>query len=161
MASVHDFTMTDIDGNDMPLSQYEGQVVLLVNVASECGMTPQYEGLQSLHGTYADRGFKVVGLPCNQFGSQEPGSEADIKQFCDSRFSVTFPMTSKIEVNGENRHDLYRHLAGEDAAFSGDITWNFEKFLVGKSGEVLQRFEPKTEPLDTSITAAIDAALGE
>jgi glutathione peroxidase len=134
-------------------------VLLIVNVASQCGLTPQYAGLQQLHEQYASRGFKVIGLPCNQFGGQEPGTEQAIKQFCNSRFNVTFPMTSKIEVNGKNQHPLYTLLSGADATFTGDISWNFEKFLIGKDGEVLQRFAPKVEPDSQELANQIEAAL--
>jgi len=156
MSTIYDFTMTDIDGKPMPLSQFKGKVLLLVNVASACGLTPQYSGLQKMYANKSAEGFSVVGFPCNQFGAQEPGSEAEIQNFCSTKFNVTFPMTSKIEVNGTNRHPLYKHLLEK---FPGDITWNFEKFLIGKSGEVLARFEPKQGPMNEDLRAAINAAL--
>lgn len=159
MSSIQNFEMTAIDGSSLPLSAYENKVLLLVNVASKCGLTPQYAGLQQLHDQYASQGFSVIGLPCNQFGGQEPGSEAEIVEFCQSKYSVDFPMTAKIEVNGTGRHPLYDTLAGESASFPGDITWNFEKFLIGKDGQVLQRFGPKTAPDDADLVAAIEAAL--
>lgn len=159
MPSVHDFSLKTIDGQPLPLADFQGQVVLLVNVASKCGMTPQYAGLQELQEKYGARGFSVIGLPCNQFANQEPGSEAEIKSFCETNYHVTFPMTAKIEVNGDGRHPLYRYLAGEGAAFPGDITWNFEKFLIGKRGEVVKRFSPKVAPDAEELTAAIDAEL--
>ena len=159
MATIHDLEITGIDGNPMPLSTYEGKVLLLVNVASKCGLTPQYSGLQKLHDQYGVQGFSVVGLPCNQFGGQEPGSEAEIVEFCETKYSVNFPMTAKIEVNGESRHALYDQLAGDTASFPGDITWNFEKFLVGKDGAVIQGFGPKTAPDDAELVQAIEAAL--
>jgi len=159
MTSVYDFTLTTIDGKPMPLSQYKGKVLLLVNVASACGLTPQYNGLQKIHANKSAEGFSVIGLPCNQFGAQEPGSEAEIQNFCSTKFNVTFPMTSKIEVNGANRHPLYEFLAGKNAKFPGDITWNFEKFLIGKNGEVLTRFEPKQGPMNEDLRAAINSAL--
>ena len=156
MTSVYDFNLTTIDGKPMPLSQYRGKVLLLVNVASACGLTPQYNGLQKIHANKSAEGFSVIGLPCNQFGAQEPGSEAEIQQFCSTQFNVTFPMTSKIEVNGANRHPLYQHLLKK---FPGDITWNFEKFLIGRNGDVLARFEPKQGPMNEDLRAAINAAL--
>jgi glutathione peroxidase len=156
MTTVHDFTMTDIDGKPMPLAQFKGKVLLLVNVASACGLTPQYSGLQKIHANKSAEGFSVIGLPCNQFGAQEPGSEAEIRDFCSTKFNVTFPMTSKIEVNGPNRHPLYQYLISK---FPGDITWNFEKFLVDRSGEVIARFEPKQGPMNEDLRAAINNAL--
>lgn len=159
MSSIQNIEMTAIDGSSLSLAAYQNKVVLLVNVASKCGLTPQYAGLQQLHDQYADQGFSVIGLPCNQFGGQEPGSEAEIVEFCQSKYSVDFPMTAKIEVNGAGRHPLYDVLAGDSASFPGDITWNFEKFLVGKDGQVIQRFGPKTGPDDGELVAAIEAAL--
>jgi len=159
MSGIQDFEMTAIDDSAMPLSAFHGKVTLLVNVASKCGLTPQYSGLQQLHEQYSSQGFSVLGLPCNQFGGQEPGSEAEIVDFCESRYSVSFPMTAKIDVNGADRHELYDYLAGESASYPGDITWNFEKFLIGKNGEVLQRFGPRTAPDDGELVQAIEAAL--
>lgn len=159
MKKLYDFEMTNINGQTMPLSQLEGKPALLVNVASQCGLTPQYKGLQALYDNYKDKGLVVVGLPCNQFGSQEPGTEAEIQSFCESKYAVSFPLTSKIEVNGEGRHPLYQWLAGEQAKFPGDIRWNFEKFLISSSGDVLQRFEPTVAPDDAALVAAIEKAL--
>jgi len=156
MTSVYDFTLTGIDGKPMPLAQFKGQVLLLVNVASACGLTPQYNGLQKLYANKGAEGLTVIGLPCNQFAAQEPGSDAEIQNFCSTKFNVTFPMTSKIEVNGANRHPLYQHLISQ---FPGDITWNFEKFLIGRNGDVLARFEPKQGPMNEELRAAINAAL--
>ena len=156
MSTIYDFTMTSIDGKPMPLAQFKGKVLLLVNVASACGLTPQYNGLQKIHAGKNAEGFSVVGLPCNQFGAQEPGSEAEIQNFCSTKFDVTFPMTAKIEVNGANRHPLYQYLISK---FPGDITWNFEKFLIGRNGEVLARFEPKQGPMNEDLRAAINSAL--
>ena len=161
MSTVYDFEMTSIDGDAMPLSQFEGKVLLLVNVASACGLTPQYKGLQKIHSNKSEEGFSVIGLPCNQFGAQEPGTEAEIKAFCETDFDVSFPMTSKIEVNGENRHSLYTFLADNDAKFSGDITWNFEKFLINRKGEVIARFEPQQGPMNEDLRNAIKSALAE
>jgi glutathione peroxidase len=156
MTTVYDFTLTDISGKPMPLSQFKGKVMLLVNVASACGLTPQYNGLQKLYTNKNAEGLVVIGLPCNQFGAQEPGSETEIQNFCSTKFNVTFPMTAKIEVNGANRHPLYQFLVSK---FPGDITWNFEKFLVGRDGAVLARFEPKQGPMNEDLRAAINTAL--
>lgn len=131
MSAFHDLTLQGLDGQDLPLSPFKGKVLLVVNVASKCGLTPQYAGLENLYQTYRERGFAVLGVPCNQFAGQEPGSEADIQSFCSLNYGVSFPMSAKVEVNGSARHPLYRLLAGEGAEFPGDITWNFEKFLLG------------------------------
>lgn len=159
MSSVYDFTLTTIDGKPMPLADYRGKVLLLVNVASACGLTPQYNGLQKLYTNKQAEGLVVIGLPCNQFGAQEPGTESEIKNFCSTTFNVTFPLSSKIEVNGSGRHPLYEFLAGKSAKFPGDITWNFEKFLIGRHGDILARFEPKQGPMNEDLRAAIHAAL--
>jgi glutathione peroxidase len=134
-------------------------VVLIVNVASHCGYTPQYKGLEAVYEKYKGKGFAILGFPCNQFGAQEPGTADEIKQFCSSKYNVSFPLFSKIEVNGPNRHPLYVALAGKDSPFPGDIKWNFSKFLIGKDGKILKRFEPGTTPDSPEMTAAIDAAL--
>ena len=160
MSVFHDLTLKDLDGQDLPLAPFKGKVVLVVNVASKCGLTPQYAGLENLHQEYRDRGFTVLGLPCNQFAGQEPGSEEEIREFCSLTYGVTFPLGSKLEVNGPGRHPLYRLLAGEGAEFPGDITWNFEKFLVGRDGRVLARFSPRTAPDDPALIQAIEKALG-
>jgi len=156
MTAVYDYTMTAIDGKPLPLSQFKGKVLLLVNVASACGLTPQYNGLQKLYANKQADGLVVVGLPCNQFGAQEPGTEQEIQDFCSTKFDVTFPMTSKIDVNGANRHPLYQYLVSK---FPGDIAWNFEKFLVNRHGEVIARFEPKQGPMNEDLRAAINSAL--
>ena len=158
-ASVHDYFLTDIDGHELNLSDYKDKVLLLVNVASECGLTPQYAGLQKLYERFSSKDFAIIGVPCNQFGAQEPGSELEIKRFCDLRYKTSFPMSSKIEVNGEGRHPLYNFLIGDNAKFPGDITWNFEKFLIAKNGQVIKRIPPATEPEDASIVQAIEEAL--
>ncbi len=158
-SSAHDFFLTDIDGHELNFANYQDQVLLLVNVASECGLTPQYAGLQKLYERFSSQGFTIIGIPCNQFGAQEPGSELEIKRFCDLRYKTTFPMTSKIEVNGVGRHPLYNFLIGDNAKFPGEITWNFEKFLIAKNGQVIKRFAPATEPEDASIVQAIEEAL--
>jgi len=158
-SNLYNFTVTDIDGHDHHFDSFKDQVLLIVNVASECGLTPQYTGLQKLQESYSDQGFNVIGFPCNQFGKQEPGNDAQVKEFCTTHYGVNFPMMSKIEVNGEGRHALYAFLSGDDAKYSGEITWNFEKFLIDKNGQVLQRFSPKTEPEDPEIIAAIEKSL--
>ena len=159
MATVHDFTLIDIDGNEQPMADFKDQVLLIVNVASECGLTDQYQGLQQLYESYEDKGFSVLGIPCNQFGAQEPGSDEAIKAFCSSKYSVTFPMFSKIKVNGPEQHPLYAFLTNDKAAYPGEISWNFEKFLISKTGNVIARFEPRTPPVDPSVTRAIEDAL--
>ena len=159
MASVYDFQAELLDGRRQDLADYRGQVLLIVNVASECGFTPQYAGLQALHETYEDQGFHVLGFPCNQFGSQEPGSPEQIAQFCSSRFQVEFPMFAKIEVNGGNAHPLYRLLKQQAPGALGTqaIKWNFTKFLVGRDGQVIDRFAPSARPED--LRPAIEKAL--
>jgi glutathione peroxidase len=161
MATVHDFTAKNIDGKDKKLADYKGKVLLLVNVASQCGLTPQYSGLEDVYRRYHDRGFEVLGFPCNQFAGQEPGTEGEIKTFCETRFGVTFPLFAKIEVNGAGRHPLYAHLTAQatkpDGA--GDIQWNFAKFLVGKSGEVVARFSPTATPASDEVVQAIEKSL--
>ncbi|MBF8676796.1 glutathione peroxidase [Pseudomonas fulva] len=160
MSAFHDLKLNALDGGDLSLKPYKGQVVLVVNVASKCGLTPQYAALEQLYQTYRDKGFTVLGLPCNQFAGQEPGSEAQIQAFCRVNYGVSFPLSAKLEVNGPQRHSMYRLLAGEGAEFPGDITWNFEKFLVGKDGRVLARFSPRTAPDDPAVVQAVEKALG-
>ncbi|AVF56882.1 UNVERIFIED_ORG: glutathione peroxidase [Pseudomonas parafulva] len=160
MSAFHDLKLNALDGGDLSLKPYKGQVVLVVNVASKCGLTPQYAALEQLYQTYKDKGFTVLGLPCNQFAGQEPGSEAQIQAFCRVNYGVSFPLSAKLDVNGPQRHSMYRLLAGEGAEFPGDITWNFEKFLVGKDGRVLARFSPRTAPDDPAVVQAIEKALG-
>jgi len=159
--SVYDIDIAGIDGSPAALAPLSGKVALVVNVASKCGLTPQYTGLEEMHEQYEGRGFSVVGVPCNQFLGQEPGTAEEIVEFCSSTYGVTFPLTEKIEVNGDGQHPLYAALnATADAeGHTGDIRWNFEKFLVGRDGEVLARFAPQTEPEDPALTAAIEAAL--
>lgn len=159
MSAFHELTLHALDGEDLPLAPFKGQVVLVVNVASKCGLTPQYASLESLHQQYKAKGFSVLGLPCNQFAGQEPGSEREIQEFCSLNYGVSFPLSSKLEVNGPQRHSLYRLLAGEGAEYPGDISWNFEKFLVGKDGRVLARFAPRTAPDDPAVLQAIEKAL--
>ena len=159
MTSLGDFSARAIDGSDTDLSQYQGQVVLVVNTASQCGFTGQYAGLQELHDTYVDRGFTVLGFPCNQFGDQEPGDDAEIASFCDRTFGVSFPMFAKVDVNGDEAHPLYEWLRNEKSGLlPGDgIKWNFTKFLIGKDGQVLKRFSPTTEP--SKLSDKIESAL--
>ena len=157
--SIHDIAVKDIDGKDTKLDAYKGKVVLIVNVASKCGLTPQYKSLEALYQKYKDKGLVVLGFPCNQFGSQEPGTNEEIKEFCSSKYSVTFPLFDKIDVNGEKRHPLYVALAGKESPFPGDIKWNFGKFLIGQDGKILKRFESRTAPDAAEVTEAIEAAL--
>ena len=158
-ASIHKITVKDIDGKDKPMSAYKGKVLLIVNVASKCGLTPQYKALEEVYEKYKSKGLVVLGFPCNQFAGQEPGSNEEIKKFCSSQYNVTFPLFDKIDVNGSNRHPLYVALAGKDSPYPGDIKWNFGKFLIGKDGQILKRFEPKTTPDAPEVTEAIEAAL--
>ena len=150
-----------LDGSPADLSQFSDSCVLLVNVASKCGLTPQYTGLEELQQRYGDRGFSVVGAPCNQFMGQEPGSAEEIQTFCSTTYGVTFPLLEKIEVNGDDRHPLYRQLVDvpDGSGHTGDIRWNFEKFLIAPGGEVVARFGPQVEPNAAEVTAAIEANL--
>ena len=158
MTTLSDFSATSLTGVDTPLSTYEGKVVLVVNTASKCGLTPQYEGLQELYDTYSDSGLVILGFPCDQFGHQEPGTEEEIGEFCEMNYGVSFPMFAKIEVNGDGTHPLYRWLRTEKSGVLGDaIKWNFTKFLVGKDGKTIKRFAPQTEP--AKLTGDIEAAL--
>ncbi len=158
-ASLYDIPLKDIDDKETSLKPYQGKVLLIVNVASQCGLTPQYTALQAIQQKYKDKGFSVLGFPCNQFNSQEPGSNKEIKQFCSSKYEVTFPLFDKLEVNGPNRHPLYVALAGKASPFPGDIKWNFGKFLIGRDGKILKRFEPPTKPDAPEVISAIEAAL--
>jgi glutathione peroxidase len=164
--TIYDISIGALRGGSADLAQYRGKAVLVVNVASKCGLTPQYAGLQKLYDEYAGRGLVVLGVPCNQFGGQEPGTAEEIEDFCQVNYGVTFPITEKVEVNGEQRHPLYEHLittadasgtAGDVGA--GDIRWNFEKFLVGPDGAVVQRFSPLTTPEAPELAAAIERVL--
>jgi glutathione peroxidase len=158
-AYVLGYTMRDIDGGELDLSTLKGKVVLLVNVASRCGLTPQYEALQALYASKKDAGLVVVGIPSNDFNGQEPGGEAEIKEFCTSRYGVTFPMLAKISVRGENRHPLYAQLASLPEPLGGEPRWNFTKFLLDRSGRVVARFEPRKPPDDPAVVARIDELL--
>jgi glutathione peroxidase len=158
MPGVYDFTATSLAGEDVPLRRFEGQVLLIVNTASACGFTPQYRGLQALHQGLSPRGFSVLGFPCNQFGSQEPGDAAQIEQFCSSNYAVTFPMFAKIDVNGTNAHPLFQYLKGEKSGLLGSsIKWNFTKFLINRSGKVTARHAPTAKP--ESLAREIEALL--
>jgi glutathione peroxidase len=156
----YDIQLNTLAGDARSLEDYRGQALLIVNVASKCGLTPQYAGLQSLHDAYSERGLSVLGFPCNQFGAQEPGSPQEISEFCSTEYGVTFPMFEKLSVNGPARHPLYTELTqvADGSGKAGDVEWNFEKFLVGADGTV-RRFRPKTRPDDPELVAAIDAAL--
>lgn len=160
--NMYEFTMKDIDGHDVKLDTYKGKVLLIVNTASKCGLTPQYEGLEALYNKYKDRGLVILGFPANNFMGQEPGTEKEIKEFCTLKYNVTFPMFSKISVKGTDQHPFYTFLTNKESnpGFDGDITWNFEKFLTDRSGKVVARFSPKTTPDDPSIAKAIESALG-
>ena len=158
-AKLQSIPLKDIDGKETSLKAFAGQVVLAVNVASRCGKTPQYAGLQALFEKYKEQGLVVVGFPCNDFGAQEPGSNAEVKEFCSTKYKVTFPMMDKLHVKGPEQHPLYKALTGEGAAFPGDIGWNFTKFLIGRDGVVIQRFAPGVTPGSPEIAAALAAAL--
>lgn len=160
---VLDHKVKSIDGKEINLEDYKGKVLLVVNVASKCGLTPQYEALQALNEKYHDKGLDVLGFPCNQFGKQEPGKESEIKEFCTETYKVTFDMFSKIDVKGENADPLYKQLTSTDTkpTGAGEISWNFEKFLIGKDGKVVARFSPKTKPDDADVIKAIEAELAK
>ena len=161
MTTLHEFSAKTIDGETRALADFRGQALLVVNVASKCGLTPQYAGLQQLHEKYAVRGFEVLGFPCNQFMGQEPGSPEEIREFCDTTYGVTFPLFEKVDVNGANRHEVYDELtATADAdGEAGDVKWNFEKFLVAPDGTVVARFRPQVTPEDAGMVSAIEAQL--
>ncbi|MGH9425541.1 MAG: glutathione peroxidase [Terriglobia bacterium] len=161
MTSIYDFTLKDIDRKEVNLGQYRGKVVLMVNVASRCGYTPQYEGLQKVYLKYKDRGFVILGFPANNFMSQEPGTDEEIKTFCSTKYNVTFPIFSKISVKGDDIHPLFKFLTAKETNpdFGGDIKWNFSKFLVDKSGKIIARFEPKVTPESDPVIQAIEKAL--
>jgi glutathione peroxidase len=159
--TIHDIPLKTLAGADSSLGSLTGKTLLVVNVASKCGLTPQYTALEKLHDTYASRGFSVVGFPCNQFGGQEPGSASEIAEFCSATYGVTFPMFEKIEVNGPGRHPVYQELTAVTDADgeAGDVQWNFEKFLVRPDGSVAARFRPRTTPDDPEVVTAIEASL--
>jgi glutathione peroxidase len=157
--SVHDFTLNSIDGQATSLASYKGKVVLLVNVASRCGYTPQYSALQAVYEKYKDRGLVIVGIPANNFGAQEPGTNEEIKTFCKTKYSVSFPMMAKVSVKGDDITPLYQFLTDKKAPTGGEIKWNFTKFLVGPDGKVIGRFEPQVTPDSPELNAAIEKAL--
>ena len=159
--AVFDVSINALSGGPANLDRYRGRALLVVNVASQCGLTPQYAGLQALADSYRDRGLVVLGVPCNQFGNQEPGTADEIKSFCETRYGVSFPMTEKVEVNGDGRHPLYQELAGvaDGDGHTGDIRWNFEKFLVAPDGTVAGRFHPRVAPDAPELTSAIEKVL--
>lgn len=161
--SVLDHKVKDIDGKEVDLSTYKGDVLLIVNVASKCGNTPQYKPMEEIYKKYKDKGFEILAFPANEFGKQEPGTDAEIKEFCTSNYNVTFPVFSKIVVKGQGINPVYKFLTSKqtDPKFAGDIGWNFAKFLVNRKGEVIARFEPKTQPDSPEITGAIEKALEE
>ena len=158
--SLYDIPLKDINGNETSLKQYRGKVLLIVNVASKCGYTPQYKSLEAIYEKYKDQGFLVLGFPCNDFGGQEPGTNEQIKEFCSSTYGVTFPMFDKLHVKpGPNQHALFAALTGEDSAFPGQVTWNFNKFLISRDGRLIARFDSKDKPDSEKVTKAIEAAL--
>jgi glutathione peroxidase len=159
--SLHDVEISSLNGEPGRLGDHKGKAVLVVNVASKCGLTPQYEGLERLHERFADRGFTVLGVPCNQFGGQEPGSPDEIATFCSTTYGVTFPLTEKVEVNGDDRHPLYEQLTATSDAEgkAGDIQWNFEKFLLSPDGEIVARFRPLVDPEADELVSAVEATL--
>ncbi|HTN78768.1 MAG TPA: glutathione peroxidase [Acidimicrobiales bacterium] len=161
--SLYDIPISTLQGDASSLGEHKGKVLLLVNVASRCGLTPQYAGLEQLHERYRDRGFAVLGFPCNQFGAQEPGSPEEIATFCSTTYGVTFPLFEKIDVNGSDRHGIYDELTKtvDAQGYSGDIRWNFEKFLVSPDGDVIARFSPIVTPEAPELVDAIEAAIGE
>ena len=161
MSTAYDFTARSIDGVDQPLAAYRGKPLLVVNVASKCGFTPQYAGLESLYEKYKDRGLVIVGIPANNFGGQEPGTNEEIKKFCSTKYNVSFPMMSKVSVLGDDKTPLYTFLTdkGTDPQFAGDIKWNFTKFLFDRNGKPVARFEPNVTPDSPEVVAAVESAL--
>jgi glutathione peroxidase len=159
--ALYDIPIKTLSGEPASLESYKGKALLVVNVASKCGLTPQYTGLEHLQETYGERGFSVLGFPCNQFLGQEPGSADEIAEFCSATYGVTFPMFEKIDVNGQKRHPIYQELTAKPDAegHAGDVAWNFEKFLISPSGEVVARFRPQVEPEDPAVVSAIEAQL--
>jgi glutathione peroxidase len=159
-SSIYDFTLPSIDGKPMPIADYKGKVILVVNVASRCGFTPQYTALESVYEKYKDQGFVILGFPANNFGGQEPGTNAEIKTFCSAKYNVTFPLYGKVSVKGDDQTPLYKYLTtSANPALTGDIKWNFTKFLVDRKGNVVQRFEPQTTPNSPEVVAAIEKSL--
>lgn len=159
--NISDITVKDMNGKDVHLSDYKGKVLLIVNVASECGFTPQYEGLENIYKKYSSKGFEILAFPCNQFGGQEPGTNEEIKNFCSSKYGVTFKLFDKIDVNGKNRSSLYARLTENTSTEQGDIKWNFEKFLISKDGEIVARFRSAVTPESDEITGSIKRELAK
>jgi glutathione peroxidase len=159
--SLYEVPLKDIDGQSTSLKAYQGQVLLLVNVASKCGYTPQYKGLEALHKKYQRQGLQVLGFPCNDFGAQEPGANQEIKEFCSSQYQVTFPLFDKLHVKGPDQHPLYAALTGKESPVPGEVKWNFGKFLIGRDGKIIQRFDSKVAPDSPELTKAIEAALAQ
>ena len=157
-ATAYDYSFRTIDGEPLPLTSFKDKVVLVVNTASQCGLTPQYDGLEKLYSDYKDQGLVVLGVPCNQFMGQEPGTEAEIKDFCETRFNIDFPLTSKVDVKGDDAHPFYKW-AEKELGEPAVPVWNFHKILIGPNGEAVRAFGPRTEPQDESITGAVEAAL--
>jgi glutathione peroxidase len=158
-SALVDISLKDIDGKPTSLKAYQGKVLLIVNVASKCGYTPQYQGLEALYRKFKDQGLVVLGFPCNDFGAQEPGTSEQIKQFCSSKYDVTFPLFDKLHVKGPEQHPLYAALTGRDSPFPGDVKWNFGKFLIGRDGKILKRFDSGVKPDSAEMTKAIEEAL--
>lgn len=158
-SKLYDIPLKDIDGKETSLKSYQGKVLLVVNVASRCGNTPQYAGLEALQQKYKDKGFTVLGFPCNDFGAQEPGSNEEIKEFCSKTYQVSFPMFDKLHVKGAEQHPLYKQLSGDGSPFPGPVKWNFGKFLVSRDGTIVKRFEPGVKPESAQVTKAIEEAL--
>ena len=156
---LQEVPLKDIEGKTTSLKAYSGKTLLVVNVASKCGLTPQYKALEAVHRKYKDQGFTVLAFPCNDFGAQEPGSNEEIKEFCSSKYDVSFPLFDKVHVKGPEQHPLYAALTGKESPFPGDIKWNFGKFLISRDGKILKRFEPKVAPDSAEVTQAIEAAL--
>jgi len=157
--SLYEIPLKDINGKDTSLKAYQGKVLLIVNVASYCGNTPQYKGLEALQQKYKDQGFVVLGFPCNQFGKQEPGSNEEIKEFCSKTYGVTFPLFDKLEVKGAGQHELYKELSGPGSPFPGDVKWNFGKFLISRDGKIVKRIEPGEKPESPEVVKAIESAV--
>jgi len=159
--NINDITVEDMDGKDIKLADYKGNVLLIVNVASKCGYTKQYKGLQDIYDKYNSQGFEILAFPCNQFGGQEPGTNEEIAEFCSANFGVTFKLFDKIDVNGNNRSPLYERLTNNSAVDKGDIKWNFEKFLIAKNGEIVARYSTKVDPTSSELISALEAELGK
>lgn len=159
--SLYDFTMESIDGDTVSLSRYENRVLLIVNVASRCGNTPQYEDLEKLFSKYRQKGFAILAFPANNFGGQEPGSNGEIKDFCEKNYGITFDLFSKISVLGRDQHPLYKYLTSQNPDFGGDVTWNFEKFLISRDGSIVGRFKPAVKPFSPEFVSALERALAK